>query len=110
MSWKPVLVFTSLLVAVVSGAAILQQPLHVDGFDSRPESSAGLAKLRASVGHRLINASPVAKPCYSWPDPFNQSQCDIVKNWTKNDIWISDQPGGYYYVRLNFHKPQAPGI
>jgi hypothetical protein len=110
MSWKPVLVFTSLLVTVASGAVILQQPLHVDGFDSRPESSAGLAKLGASVGHRLINASPVAKPCYSWPDPFNQSQCDIVKNWTKNDIWISDQPSGYYYVRLNFHEPQAFGI
>ena len=110
MSWKLIFVSTSLLVAVVSGAAILQQPLRVDGFDSRLESSAGLAKLRESVGHRLFNASPVAKPCYSRPDPFNPGQCDIVRNWKTNDSWVSDQPGGYFYVRLNFHEPQASGI
>lgn len=110
MFWKSVLLSTSLLVAGVSGAAIVQQPLRVDGFDSRLKYSVGLAKLRASVGKCLIDASPVAKPCYSWPGPFSQDQCDIVKNWKTNDTWISDQPGGYFYVRLNFHEPQAYGI
>ncbi|OCL02375.1 FAD-binding domain-containing protein [Glonium stellatum] len=60
-------------------------------------ASTALDRLREAVGDRLITVEPVAKPCYSNPGPLDRTQCgDILTNKT-NDIFISNQPGGYFY-------------
>src|ERR1700761_6013536 len=106
MFWTLVIASTPLLFAGASGAAVVkqQQPLQVDGFNSQFESSAALEKLRVSVRNRLIDAWPVARPCYSQPGPFSKGQCEIIQGLKTNDAWISSQPGGYFYVRTVIYE------
>jgi hypothetical protein len=87
-----------LLVAGVYGAAVLQHPLQADNPDLSYSDTAALAKLRDTVGIRLIDVEPIGKRCYP-PAQLKDDQCDYYTGLRTNDTWTADQPGGYFYVR-----------
>ena len=99
MSWKINVICASLSLGVLSQAGLIQQPLLLNGIDAPLQRSLALTKLRDEVDERLIEASPIGKPCYFKPGPLDLDACNIAKKFKKDDAWVSGQPGGYYYVR-----------
>lgn len=103
MHWSTVIVsiLPSLLIEA-SPAAFSQQPLG-GNKPTRSELSDAYIKLQEEVGNRLIQPSPFAKPCYL---PDNEAECKDIYGKKTLDTWISDQPGGYFYVLL----PSLPRV
>ena len=98
MPLKLVLVSISLLLIEISRATLVQQPLHFSDFGSPLQPSATLAESEASVCDAIFRATPVAWPCYHLEEQGNRHDCHVVDQSKKNGYWLSDQPGGYYYV------------
>ena len=109
MSVKSVVISASLMLLETARAAIVQQPLPASHFGAPADASAILAQLKASVGNRVLHATPVAWPCYH-PEEYNSAHdCYVVEKSKTDNSWLSDQPGGYYYVRKFFHVLQFCG-
>lgn len=95
------MLFISLILAlaywspITLGAALNQQPLDLSNLGTPDGYQVALDELREVVGDSLFSPSPLAKPCY---DPLNEELCDIVNKSKTNDVWVSNQPGGYFYV------------
>ena len=102
MPLKPFLVSMSLLLSEISRANLVQQPLHV-------ESSATLAESKASLCDGIFLAKPVAWPCYHLEEQNNGHDCSVVEQLKTDGYWLSNEPGGYYYVRNFSHEMQACG-
>lgn len=79
----------SCFLARVASAAYLQYPLQTNDADAWD-------KLNSEVGNLISYAHPVARPCYT--ETYNPIECDIVRKWKTNDLWVSDHAGGYFYV------------
>ena len=109
MPFKQVLVSISLLLSEISRATIVQQPLHVSDFGSPLGSSAALAESKASVCDGIFRAKPVAWPCYHLEEQNNGRDCSVVEQSKTDGYWLSNQPGGYYYVGNFFHGMQSCG-
>ena len=103
MPLKLVLVSMSLLLIEISRATLVQQPLHVSDFSSPHGSSITLAEAEASVCDGIFRATPVAWPCYHLGEQDNGHDCHVVEQSKTNGYWLSDQPGGYYYVSKCLH-------
>ena len=99
----------SLLLIEISWATLVQQPLHVSDFSSPLESSATLAESEASLCDGIFRATPVAWPCYHLEEQGNGHDCHVVEQSRTNGYWLSDQPGGYYYVSNFLHGMQVCG-
>lgn len=84
------------LLANIVSAAYLQYPLQKGNSDA-------WNKLNGEVGNLISYAHPVARPCYE--ETFNEVECDIVKKWKNNDLWVSDHAGGYFYVCCLIREP-----
>ena len=89
-SFLPILSF----LAKAYGAAI-QLPLAIHGSDTSVDLPTAFEKLNEAVGGRLSKLDPVAKPCYS---PDNETQCKLLQENRTNDVFITNQPAGYYSV------------
>lgn len=109
MPLKLVLVSMSLLLIETSSATHVQQPLHLSDFGSPLESSVTLAESEASVCDGIFRPTPVAWPCYHLKEQGNGHDCHVVEQSKTDDYWLSDQPGGYYYVSNFFQRMQACG-
>lgn len=81
----------------VFSAAIVQHPLKADESCQSSNNDAALDKLKQDLGERLIPATPYARPCYEGGDA---AECLNVHAFKTNDMWLTDQPGGYFYVSL----------
>lgn len=62
------------------------------------------ASLNSSVGGRLAQGAPLAKPCYSFYNGSaavpNAAQCSAVQNGYTDEQFIADNYGGYQNVKL----------
>ena len=96
MYWISTLVIGSVLLAKASSAAVVQQPLQANSLTSVLRGPASRTPSQAAVESISFNPSPLGKPCYS---PISHAECAVVNLNKTNDLWISDQPGGYFYVR-----------
>ena len=99
----------SLLLSEISRATVVQHPLHVSDSGSSLGSSATLAEFKASVCDGIFHAKPVAWPCYHLEEQNNGHDCSVVEQSKTDGYWLSNQPGGYYYVGNFFYGVQACG-
>ena len=91
----PMMVVRLLLLARLCASSLVQQSVEVNLPSSQSgETDDHLARILRSS----LDVSPIAQPCYTSPkDP----KCSAIQKVKTNTYWISDQPGGYYYVYYN---------
>ncbi len=104
MAWKSALLVRYFLLLEVSSAAIKQQLLSEDDFDPNFKPSSKLAELCGMLPDRCVYASPIASACYHQASWFNETECAVVESNKTWDIWIASQPGGYYYVGIQYQE------
>ena len=108
------IILTLYQFALVFGAAIRPQVVLSEDSSSGVRSSDGIQRLREALKDRVFPASPAARPCYA--DAFNREQCSDVTRSNRTDVWLSDQPGGYFYVSHGRHgdvpsnRPRETGV
>ena len=94
----PPLIFLVLLFSGARGLAIDQQVLTHDFHHSQPALPPGLQTLCSELSGQCILATPVPQPCYHQPPDFEEARCAKVQSNKTWDVWVLEQPGGYYYV------------
>lgn len=89
-------------------AAVLQQPLGTHGLEDSISTAASFDDLLGKLQSPLLNVTPVGSPCYTKPGPLNEALCKVVRQKRESDTWVTDQPGGYFWVISDPHMILHP--
>lgn len=92
------------------GAAI-QFPLPVNNYGEPMGLSPALEKLNQTLRGRLRELNPMSKPCYSVDGHSvsleNQIECKELQDHRTSDVFVTNQPAGYYFVSYASSKRNA---